>query len=111
MRAVAEGLVAGVLAPAPGDHFLFRDFDLYRRETRSLVRAIAVGLVLRVSAGAPKLVAGFFFDLVGKSLRDMWFIHGVIPFHPNVWGATLIGRFILTGPPMLFNGFYSFAGT
>ena len=57
MAAVAERLVLGVFASAPGDGFLLLDFGFEGGELRALVGAVAKRLGFGTSAGAPPIKA------------------------------------------------------
>lgn len=59
MGAIAERRRRSLLAEAPGDGGLLLDHHFYRSPARSLMAAIAEGLVGRLSTGAPPIGAGF----------------------------------------------------
>src|SRR3990172_8055392 len=70
MRAVAERLVAGALAPTQPDFLRLGDGELDRRELGHLVRADAERRALRLPALAPPVVAGGELHRVRPLLRD-----------------------------------------
>jgi len=71
VAAVAEDGMSRVLATAEVEGFGFRGIEFYRRETASLVAAVAEGLAGTSSAGAPVIAfAGFDRDSVWTLLRN-----------------------------------------
>ena len=76
MATVAEGLIATLLAAAPGD--LLRLVEKYklRRELRRVVgHPVAVRLLFGKSAGTPHFLSGSLLNDVGPSLSDGWISH------------------------------------
>ena len=65
MRAVAEWRGAGVFAVAEGNALGFLNLEFQWLEVGPLVRAIAVGLVLRVTTATPPIGAGREFEFSG----------------------------------------------
>jgi hypothetical protein len=77
MRAVAESTLLGVLAGAEVDRAVGFGLIRHRRESGTLVGAIAEGLVLAVSARAPVIgLAGFDEDGNRGLLRNVRGGHG-----------------------------------
>src|ERR1700704_5939382 len=79
VRAVAERLVAAVLAAAQPHLLRFADGELDRREFGALVRAVAEGLALGAAAGAPPVVPRGKLHGVRWLLRDRRIRHRVLP--------------------------------
>lgn len=82
MRAVAIGAVARALAHAQPAFFVFLGgFEHMRLERRSLVGAVAEGLLVRFSAGAEKIFPARrqvdFYRLGSRDFR--FFTHKIIP--------------------------------
>src|SRR6266849_930854 len=75
VRAVAEGLVAGVLASAQPEFFCLGHREFHRRKLRPLVRAVTERLAFRTPAAAPPVVTGGELYRVGGLLRDVGFGH------------------------------------
>lgn len=75
MGAVAEGRFFRVLAGAPSDGAGFGDFHFFRGHCRSLMGAVAEGLVGGASASAPPIDAGRRWRNDGRLLKDFWSCH------------------------------------
>lgn len=75
MRAVAEWRGAGVFAVAEGNALGFLNLEFQWLEVGPLVRAIAVGLVLRVTTATPPIGAGREFEFSGLFGGDFWGRH------------------------------------
>ena len=75
MRAVAERLIAGMLAAAPVDGLFFGDFQNDWHEFCTFVRTVAIWLVLRQAAGAPGVISRLDFDSIRALLGNFRFWH------------------------------------
>lgn len=57
--AIAEGRITGLFTLTQGNLLLFFNGKFHRREASVLVRAVAEGLIVRISAGAVPVITGF----------------------------------------------------
>jgi hypothetical protein len=75
VASVAEGLVLGLFAGAPGDGFFLRDLGFEGSKPGAFVGAVAKRLRFGTAAGAPPIDArlGRLHD--GKFLKDNWLTH------------------------------------
>lgn len=80
MASIAIRFVFAVFAAAPGDGFVFRDFNGNRPELCSEVRAIAIWLILGIPAGAPRVFPRTYFTHIRIFLGNGW-IHVSLSFH------------------------------
>ena len=86
MRAVAVGFVLGVLALAEEGGFLFLGLEDEGREFGGLVGAVAEGLALGQSAGAPSIsFSGFQFHFGGEFRGDRWLGHTAPPLGIDIY--------------------------
>jgi hypothetical protein len=68
-----------VLALAPPDGRFFRDLELHRLQSGSLVGAVAERLMGRAAAGTPPMDARFDFESEGLSITDhRFFCHSTM---------------------------------
>ena len=73
MSAIAERCIGGTFASTKEHFLIFPWFVLYRLETRSLVRTIAVRLILTQTTGTPEVrFACYKLFVVGLVLGNFW---------------------------------------
>lgn len=85
MASVAEWLLSGVFASAPGHGFSFRNFCFYRSKGSSLVGTVTERLVFRLATTAPVISAGLDILDVRALAGNDWITHG------NDWSTFLLG--------------------
>src|ERR1043166_3108785 len=98
MAAVAERLVFGMFAGAPGHGFLFENLDLLPREAGALVRTVAKRLALRAATGAPPIGARLHELNNGKFLGWDWVRHRSLYFFLNSSAALVTSRSVRSKP-------------
>lgn len=74
MAAIAQNAMSTMLASAEIDCLGLRRIELYGREVRALMTAVAKGLVCAAPTGTPVVaLPGFNGNGIGTFLRNDWF--------------------------------------